>query len=422
MSTSYTRNGKQRVVITGTGVVSALGLDVATTWQALIAGKSGVVPITTFDATDMPTRLAATVKGFDATRYMNPREARRLSPFIHYALAAAQEAVANSQLDLGREDPTRIGVEVGSGLGGTSVVEDQRVVLETKGVRQLTPTLIPAILINTAACVISIQMGLTGPVNSVAGGCATGAIAVSEAARRLAWGDADVILAGGTESVMTPLSIAGFGRLGATTTRNELLDKACAPFDAHRDGTVVGEGAAVLVLETLAHAMRRNAPILAEVLGYCLTCDAHHLVAPDPTANGAARAIAGALHSAQVGRDELDWIVAHGTATKANDAIETLAIKTVLGEKAYQVPVSSNKAALGHTIGAAGAMSTVAAVQAMLTDCIPPTINYTTPDPDCDLDYVPNVARRAPVRTVLVNCFGFGGQNSCLVLRKWDGR
>ena len=422
MTGTRTKRGRERVVITGLGTVSPLGLDVASTWQALTQGRSGAAPITTFDTTGFPTRIAAAVKDFEPTRHMNLREARRLSPFVHFALAAAHEAVAQAGLNLSQEDPYRVGAEIGSAMGGASLVEEQRLVLEKQGVRHLNPTLIPAILINAAPCVVALQLGIKGPVNAAASACATGTISVGEASRKLAVGDADVMLAGGTEAVLTPLAVAGFARLGALSTRNDTPEKACAPFDAARDGTVLGEGASVLVLETLAHALRRDAPILAEVLGYCLTLDAYHLVAPDPSGEGAAHAMAGALREGEVAPAELDWICAHGTGTRINDSVETLAIKSVLGERAYGVPVSSDKAAVGHMVGAAGAISTVFAVQAMRTNCIPPTLNYETPDPECDLDYVPNVARQAAVRTVLVNCFGFGGQNGCLVVRKWDGQ
>jgi 3-oxoacyl-[acyl-carrier-protein] synthase II len=416
MNVNDTQNGRQRIVITGLGAVSPLGLDVASTWQGLIEGKSGVSAITTFDTRDFPTKIAASVQGFDPTLYLNQREARRMSPFILYTLAAAYEAVTQARLDLSQEDPTRVGVEIGSGLGGTSIVEEQRLILENKGIRHINPSMVPAILINTAACMVAIQLGIKGPVNSGVSACASGLTSLGDAARRLAWGDADVMLAGGAESVVTPLAIAGFSRLGALSKKNDTPEKACAPFDAERDGTVIGEGAAVLVLETLDHALERNAPILAEVLGYGLTCDAYHTAAPDPSGDGAARAMANAL------RDGVDYICAHGTGTELNDTSETLAIKTALGERAYEVPVSSNKGAVGHMIGAAGAISTVAGVQAILTGLVPPTINYQTPDPECDLDYVPNVARETTVNTVMINSFGLGGQNACLVLRRWDGR
>ncbi|MGQ9502232.1 MAG: beta-ketoacyl-ACP synthase II [Anaerolineae bacterium] len=421
MTNTLFSNGRRRVVITGMGAITPLGLDVPSTWQALVEGKSGVTRITHWDVSQYPTQMAAFVEGFDAAQYVHPRDARRLSPFILYGLAAAKQAVAQAKIDFSQEDVTRVGVEIGSSMGGSSIVEEQRLILDTKGVRQINPTLIPAILINTVACAVAIELGIKGPVNSVSGACATGLIALGEAVRKLNWGDADVMVAGGSEAVLSPLSVAGFARLGATSVKNNQPERACAPFDLNRDGTVVGEGAAVIVLETLEHARQRGASILAEVLGYSLTCDAYHVVAPDPSGEGAARAMRAALQEANVSPSELDWIVAHGTATKMNDAIETKAIKMALGDEvAYKVPVSSNKGALGHMIGAAGAISAVTAVQAMLTDIIAPTLNYETPDPECDLDYVPNIGRPATVKTVMVNCFGFGGQNSCLVLRKWE--
>ncbi len=423
MNTDYTtHNGRQRVVVTGLGAVSPLGLDVTSSWQGLIEGRSGVSSITVFDTRDCPTKIAANVKDFDPTRHMNPREARRWSQFIHFTLAASYEAVAQARLDLSQEDATRVGVDVGSALGGVSLVEEQRLILESKGARHIHPTVIPAILINTAPCLVAIQLGIKGPVNAPVAGCASGASALGDAARRLAWGDADMILAGGAESVMTPLAITAFSRLGALSTKNDTPEQACAPFDAQRDGTVVGEGAAVLVLETLEHAARRDAPILAELLGCGQTCDAYHPAAPDPSGDGAARAMQGALRDGALAPGEIDLICAHGTGTQLNDVSETKAIKLALGARAYDVPVSSNKGAVGHMIGAAGAISAVFAVQAMHAGIIPPTRNYQTPDPECDLDYVPNVARRATVDTALVNSFGFGGQNVCLALRKWDGR
>ncbi|MCX6032685.1 MAG: beta-ketoacyl-ACP synthase II [Chloroflexi bacterium] len=421
MNNTYTRNGRQRVVVTGIGAVTPLGNDAASSWQALLAGKSGVTPITAFDASGLPTRIAANVKGFDAGKLMDPKEARRLSPFIHYAVAAAAEAVAGAGLDFATEDTSRAGAEIGSALGGTSVLEEQRLILENKGPRAINPTVVTAIIINSAACQIAIRYGIHGPVGSPVAACATGTVAIGEAFCRLAWGMADLMIAGGTESVMTPLAITAFARLGATSQKNDTPEQACAPFDKGRDGTVVGEGAAVMVLETLEHAVKRNAPILAEVMGYGLTCDAFHLVAPGPTGEMAARAMRQALDDGGVAPEELSWIVAHGTGTQLNDSCETKAIKLALGEAAARhVPATSVKGALGHMLGAAGAISAVTAVQAINAGVLAPTINYQTPDPECDLDYVPNVARAAAVNAVLTNAFGFGGQNACLVFRKWE--
>ena len=418
MNSHRTNNGPERVVVTGLGAVTPLGLDAPTTWRALIAGKSGVGPITAFDSSMLPVHIAACVTGFDPSLHMEPREARRHVAFVHFAIAAANEAVAAAGLDPAAEDPWRVGVTIGSALGGISLIEEQKINIEARGYRAVNPTMIPAVIINSAACQIAINYGIRGPVTAPVAACATGVVALGEAARSLALGEADVIIAGGTESAMTLLSIAAFSRLGALSIRNEDAEGACKPFDANREGTVAGEGAAVLIMETLSHAVRRGAPILAEVLGYGITCDAHHLVAPAPDGQGAARAMSQALAFAGVSPDELSWVCAHGTGTPLNDAAETKAIKQALGDAAYRTPVSSLKGALGHMFGAAGAISAVTAVQAMRDGLIPPTINYETPDPQCDLDYVPNTARPATVETVMINAFGFGGQNACLVLRK----
>jgi 3-oxoacyl-[acyl-carrier-protein] synthase II len=414
--------GTRRVVVTGLGAVSPLGLDAASTWEGIIAGRSGVGPITDFDTSGLATRIAASVRGFDAGQYMDLKEARRLSLFIQYAVAAAQQAMDHAGLSIPEDEQATTGVEIGSALGGTRFVEEQRLVMEQRGPRAVNPTFLPAILINSAACMVAIRHGIRGPVSAPVAACATGAVAIGEAARRLWSGEADVnvMLAGGTDSVMTALGIAVFGRLGALSTRNDTPEGACAPFSADRDGTVVGEGAAVVVLETLEHAQRRGAPILAELAGYGLTSDAVHLVMPDPEGTSAARAMAAAIRMAAITDGRLDWICAHGTGTQLNDVAETRAIKLALGDAACTTPVSSIKGAVGHMLGAAGALAAVTAVQALAAGVIPPTINYAAPDPDCDLDYVPNTARPADVRAVMVNAFGFGGQNAALVFRRWQ--
>jgi len=410
---------RRRVVVTGMGAISPLGNDVETSWQGLIAGRSGVRPITAFDTTGFSARIAATVKGFDPTQSMDPKEARRLSPFIQYAVAAAVQSVLQASIDFTRVDQTRCGVEIGSSLGGAGIIEEQRLVMEARGPRMINPTLIPAIIINSAACSVALRYGLHGPVNAPVGACATGVIALGEAYRKICSGDADVMIAGGTDSVMTPLAVAAFGRLGALSSKNDTPERACAPFSGDRDGTVVGEGAAVLVLESLEHAQRRGAKILAEVAGYGQTSDAYHLVAPEPGGAHAAAAMRAALSANSSTGDALSWVCAHGTGTPLNDLAETRAIKKALGEMAYRVPVSSLKGGLGHMLGASGAISVAAAVKAIQTGTIPPTINYTSADPECDLDYVPNAARSADVSCVLVNAFGFGGQNACLAVKRW---
>jgi 3-oxoacyl-[acyl-carrier-protein] synthase II len=385
----------------------------------LIAGCSGVKPITHFDASTHATRIAANVQDFDPGKFMDPKEARRLSRFIQYGIAAASQAVAQAGLDFSREDVTRCGVEIGSALGGTELIEEQRLVLEARGPRAINPTTLPAVLINSAACSVAIRYGLHGPTSAPVAACATGAVAIGEAYRRVAQGEVDVMIAGGTDSVMTPLGILAFGRLGALSTKNDTPEQAVAPFSAERDGTAVGEGAAILVLETLEHAQRRGARILAEVAGYGLTSDAFHLVAPDPEAKGAAAAMKLALSRDGATRDNLGWICAHGTGTQLNDLAETVAIKRLFGDDAYRIPVSSIKGGLGHMLGAAGAISAITAVQATRTGLIPPTINYATPDPQCDLDYVPNHAREASPEYAMVNAFGFGGQNAAVVFKRW---
>ncbi len=417
--TEHASNERRRVVVTGMGAISPLGNDVETTWQGLLEGHSGVQPITTFDTSGFPARIAATVKNFDPNPTIDPKEARRLSPFIQYGIVAAAQAVAQSGIEFAAEDLTRCGVEIGSSLGGAGIIEEQRLVLEARGPRMINPALIPAIIINSAACAVAMRYGLHGPVNAPVGACATVVMALGEAYQRVRDGDADLIIAGGTDSVMTPLAVAAFGRLGALSTKNATPERACAPFSGDRDGTVVGEGAAVLVLEALGHAQARGAAILAEITGYGQTSDAFHLVAPEPEGTYAAAAMLAALSANSGPAGTPSWICAHGTGTPLNDLAETKAIKRALGKLAFQVPVSSIKGGLGHMLGASGAVSAVAAVRAVQSGIIPPTINYAAADPECDLDYVPNAARHADVACVLLNAFGFGGQNACLTVKRW---
>ena len=415
----FTDGNRRRVVITGMGVVSPLGNDMPSTWEGLVNGVSGVGEITTFDASDYPCRIAAEVKGFDPTRYMSRKDARRLGPFIQYAAACARQAIEQAGLDFEAEDPTRIGLEISSALGGLPTIEAQAVVLHKRGYRSVNPTLIPATLINMVPCFIGIEQGIRGPTHSSVTACATGISSIGEAMRRIVWGDADVMLAGATESAITPLAVVGFARLGALSTRNETPHRAITPFDRERDGTVLGEGAAVVVLESLEHAQARGATILAEVVGYAMTGDAYHIAAPAPGGEGATRAMLNALRDAGLRPNQIDYIAAHGTGTPLNDASETTAIKRAFGEAAYDVAVSSLKSMTGHMLGAAGALSCAAIVQAMQEGVVPPTIGLHTPDPACDLDYVPNQARRMEVRYGMANAFGFGGQNASIILKKW---
>lgn len=412
---------RRRVVVTGMGAVTPIGNDVPSTWESMMKGVCGVERITAFEAADLPTKIAAAVKGFDPSPYMSRKDARRLGPFIQYAMAAAKQAIAQADLDLSQEDPTRIGLEVSSALGGLTTIEEQCVLLAEKGHKSVNPTLIPATLINMAACFIGIELNLQGPTNSSVSACATGITSMGEAMRRIVWGEVDVMLAGSTESTITPVAVVGFSRLGALSSRNDTPHRAITPFDASRDGTVIGEGGAVVLLESLEHAQARGAKILAEVVGYAMTSDAHHIAAPAPDGRGASRAMKNALLDAGLVGSQIDYIGAHGTGTPLNDASETKAIKLVFGEAAYDIPASSIKSMTGHMLGAAGALSAVAVIQSMQTGHIPPTIGLLEPDPACDLDYVPNQARSAGVTYGMANAFGFGGQNASIIFKKWTG-
>ena len=420
MTTQLSRNGRTRIVITGMGAITPLGLDVETTYQALIESRSGVEFLPLLDVPDAPTKIGATVKGYDGAKYMDPREARRYAPFASYAVAAATQAVEDAALDMAAEDPTRVGVDIGTALGSVALVEEQRTVFDKRGPRSVNPLMIPTGLATTPACLVAVKYGVKGPVYATIAACATGVVVIGEAAKRLAWGDADVAIVGGSDSVMTVMCVTGFSRLGALSQRNDAPEKACAPFAANRSGAVAGEGAAMVVVETLEHAQRRGARILAEVLGYGFTSDGFHMAAPDPDAAQASRSMSQALQGAGIAPEELDWIGAHGTGTQLNDVAETKAIKMALGEAAYKVPASSIKSAMGHLFGGAATISAIMGVKAMERGLLPPTLNYEVPDPECDLDYVPNVARKADVRTIMVNGFGFGGQNASLILRKWE--
>jgi 3-oxoacyl-[acyl-carrier-protein] synthase II len=417
---TFNGNGiRRRVVITGMGAVTPLGNDLETTWTAMIAGECGVEKITRYDTTDFPCKVAAFVKGFDPTQYLGKRDIRRMAPFLHFGVAAAEQAIAQASLDFSQEDPGRIGVEVGTAIGGVDVVEAQQLIMKEQGPRRVNPTTIPALLVNMPGCFIAMRHNLRGPVNASVSACATGIYGIGEGMRRIVWGDADVMLVGGTEAAITPLVVSAFGRMTALSTRNDTPHRSITPFDASRDGTVIGEGAAVLVLETLEHAQARGAKILAEVKGYGLSSDAFHISSPREDGSGMATAMKNALKDAGLAPADVDYIGAHGTGTQLNDATETKAIKLALGETAYDVAISSVKSMTGHTLGAAGAISAVAAVQAMRTGAIPPTINLEMPDPACDLDYVPNTPRPADVKVAMVNGFGFGGQNGTIVLQKW---
>ena len=402
------------------GTVTPLGQSVDEFWRSLVQGKSGIGPITLCDPTPFPCRIAGEVKDFDPAQYMDAKEARRMARFSQLSVAAAALAIEDASLDHSVQDQERIGVVMGNGNGGFPTTEENARVLVEKGGMRMSPWFIPMILPNMAAANVSRTFGLKGYTSTIITACAAGNQAIGEGAEVVRRGAADVILAGGCEAGISQLGLGGFNVIKALSRQNDEPEKASRPFDAKRDGFIPAEGSAILVLESLEHALARGANISAEVLGQGVSSDAFHAVQPDEDGSGAARAIRWALEDAGIGPDEIDYINAHGTSTPKNDLSETLAIKAVFGERAYQVPISSTKSMIGHTLGGAGALEAVASIETILNDEIHPTINYEHPDPDCDLDYVPNVARQQRVDTVLSNSFGFGGQNACLVLRGFD--
>ena len=411
---------RRRVVITGMGAMTPLGQTVDEYWANLVSGTSGVGPLTLCDPADYPCRVAAEVNDFDPGQYIDPKEARRMARFSQLAVAAAGVALEHGGLNLSREDPDRLGVVIGNGIGGFPTTEENARILVEKGGMRMSPFFIPMILPNMAAANISRIFGLKGYSSTVITACAAGNQAIGEATEAIRRGAADVILAGGCEAGISQLGLGGFNVIRALTTRNDEPEKASRPFDADRDGFVPGEGAAVLLLEHLERALSRGATILAELVGYGVSSDAFHAVQPDENGAGAARAMRWALEDAGLGPDEISYVNAHGTSTPKNDMVETLAVKKVFGELAYKVPISSTKSMIGHTLGGAGALEGVACVQSILHGEVHPTINYEHADPDCDLDYVPNVSRRLQVDTVLSNSFGFGGQNACIVFKRFE--
>ncbi|MEW6567090.1 MAG: beta-ketoacyl-ACP synthase II [Chloroflexota bacterium] len=404
-----------RVVVTGMGTVNPLGLTVAESWDHVTRGISGVGPITLFDASDMQVRIACEVPGFDPARYMEAREARRRDRFEQFATASMQEAVSQAGLDFKGEDPERVAVIVSSAIGGIHSIQEAIMTMVTEGPRRISPFAIPMLMSNGAAGLIAIDLGARGPCFSVASACAAAADGIGQAWLLIRAGVVDVAIAGGSEAPITRIGVSAFDRLGALSRRSDDFSQTPAPFDRERDGLVMGEGAALLVLESLEHARARRAPILAELAGYAATADAFHVTAPAEDGAGGATAIEAALRSAGLTPSEVDYINAHGTGTTLNDISETRAIKRALGEHAYRVPVSSTKSMTGHMMGATGALEAIFCVQAIRTGVVPPTIHYHTPDPECDLDYVPNQARQRPVRVALSNAFGFGGHNAVLV-------
>jgi 3-oxoacyl-[acyl-carrier-protein] synthase II len=409
----------RRVVITGLGSVTPIGNTTSAYWAGLCQGANGVAPITLFDASAHACRFAAEVKAFDPTGLIDPKEAKRWDRFCQFGVVAAKEALAQSGLLISDANRQRIGVIIGSGVGGLLMMESQAHVLKDKGPSRVSPFTVPMMIPNMATGLVAIALGAQGPSSAVATACAAGSNAIGDAFRLIQNGHADAMVCGGAESAITPLGVAGFASAKALSFRNNDPASASRPFDAERDGFVIGEGSGVLILESLSHAQARGAAILAEVVGYGSTCDAHHITSPTPGGAGGARAMALALADAQLEAEQVDYVNAHGTSTPANDSNETAAIKTALGPRARQIPVSSTKSMTGHLLGGSGGIEAVAAVLAIGHGVVPPTINYQNPDPACDLDVVPNQAREQIINTALSNSFGFGGHNVCLAFRRF---
>ncbi len=412
--------GLRRVVITGMGSVSPVGNDVASAWSALLKGASGIARVEGFSVEGERVQIAGQLKGFDPRSVLERKEVRRLDPFVRYAVAAAQEAVDAAGLDMAREDAERVGVLVGSGIGGLHALEENCKVLQERGSGRVSPFFVPQLTANMASGYVSMRFGARGPNSCVVTACATGSHSIGEAYRLLQRGDADVMLAGGAEATVTPLGLAGFAAMRALSTRNDAPSRASRPFDAGRDGFVVAEGAGVLVLESLEHALARGAPIHAELVGYGMSGDAHHMTAPPEDGLGAQIAMRRALQDARLEPGSVDYINAHGTSTPLNDSVETRAIRQVFAEQAERLMVSSTKSMTGHALGAAGGLEAIFTALCVREGQVPPTINYEEPDPECDLDYVPNEAREADVKVALSNSFGFGGTNAVLAIARYD--
>jgi 3-oxoacyl-[acyl-carrier-protein] synthase II len=409
-----------RVVITGLGAITPLGHDVETSWQNMKAGVSGGGQITTFDTADFPVRIACEVKDFDPKDHMDRKLVKRVVRSTHFSIASSKQAVADANLEITPENSARVGIVYNTGGGGIGVMEEGERILQAGGPRAISPFLVPGAMLNAASCLVSIELGTMGPLNTSALACASGNYALVDAYHMLQRGEADVIIAGGSEAAISPLILASFARMQALSFRNDDPKGASRPFDKNRDGFVFGEGGIAFVLETEEHARARGARIYAEVLGGRLTSDAYHLTAPRPDGSRSSAAMRGALEAGGKSLEDVDVIFAHGTATPIGDIAETLAIKNVFGERAYHIPISATKSMVGHMLGAAGAISALAAVKSIEEGVICPTINYETPDPECDLDYVPNQARQHEVNLALVNAFGFGGQNVVVALGKYQ--
>ena len=415
---------QRRVVVTGLGVVSPIGNNLETFWKSILEGKSGVRRLSCFDPAHFTSKIAAEVKDFDPSPYLSPKEIKRTDRFVQFAVVAAKQAMADARVDMSKEDPTRIGVIVGSGIGGLHTVESEHKQYLSlgpeKGPSRISPFIIPMLIVNMATGQISIMMGLKGPNSAVATACATGNHSIGDALRLIQRGDADMMVSGGSEAAITHMGFGGFCALKALSTAyNDCPERACRPFDKNRDGFIMGEGAGVVILEELEHALKRNARIYCELIGYGCSGDAYHMTAPDPEGDGGVRCMAASIKDGGVKPEDVDYINAHGTSTLYNDRIETLAIKKVFGDHARKLAISSTKSVTGHLLGAAGGVEMIATALAIKNAMIPPTINYETPDPECDLDYVPNKPRAHKIRVAASNALGFGGHNATLVLKKY---
>ncbi|WZL74811.1 beta-ketoacyl-ACP synthase II [Clostridiaceae bacterium 35-E11] len=409
----------KRVVVTGVGAITPIGTGKEKFWEALKAGKSGIGKITKFDATNYPTKIAGEVKDFDPMDYIDKKEARRMDRFTQYGVATTKLAIEDAHLDVEKIDANRFGVVLGSGIGGIETLEKEYEKLMEKGPNRVSPFFIPMMISNIGAGQISMTFGAKGPNTTVVTACASATNAIGDAFKIIQRGDADVMITGGAEASITPLSVAGFCSMKALSTRNDAPEKASRPFDKDRDGFVMGEGSGILILEELEHAINRGAHIYAEIVGYGMSADAYHITAPAPEGEGAARAMKNAIQDANISPENIDYINAHGTSTPFNDKFETMAIKSVFGEHAYKLAVSSTKSMTGHLLGAAGGIEAIACSLAIAEDFIPPTINYTTPDEECDLDYVPNEGRSTKVCYALSNSLGFGGHNASIIFKKY---
>jgi len=400
------------------GVVASLGHNVADFWSALLAGKCGIDRVTLFDPKDYACQIGAEVRGWDPTQHMDAKEVRRNDRYTHFGFCAAKQAIADAKIDMTREDADRVGVIIGSGIGGMWTIENQHKVLLERGPRKVSPFMIPALISNMCGGLVAIELGARGPNFGVVSACSTATHAIGESLRMIRRGEADIMVCGGAEAAITPLAYAGFCSMKAMSTNNEQPQKSSRPFDLNRDGFIMGEGSAILVIESLEHAQARGAHIYCELAGYAATCDAYHITSPDPDGKGLSQSMIKSLHDAKLAPHQIDYINAHGTSTPYNDKFETIAIKKVFGDHARKVLISSTKSMTGHLLGAAGSIEAVISVKAIETGEIPPTINYETPDPDCDLDYTPNVKRSAKVDAVLTDNLGFGGHNASLVFKR----